>query len=143
MRFVLDASVAIRWLVSEEAHPHADAVLERLLEAPELFTVPELFFNEVHAVLARVHPGFPAVYADGSLPATQAGPLRYPMTEGLAARAASFVAKGLTGYDAVYAAVAKELGARWLTFDAKAHEALRWEGISVDLNRELPNLQAG
>ena len=73
MRFVLDASVAVRWFVSEEAHPHADAVLERLLEAPELFAVPELFYYEVHAVLARVRPDHASVYADGFLPATQAG----------------------------------------------------------------------
>lgn len=142
MRFVLDASVAVRWFVSTEAHPHADAVLERLLEAPELFAVPELFFYEVYAVLARVHSGFPAVYTEGFLPATQAGPLRYPMTEAIATRAAAFVARGLTGYDALYAALARELGGIWITFDAKAHEALRGESISLDLSKELPDMRS-
>lgn len=142
MRFVLDASVALRWYIADEAHPIADAVLERLVEAPELFAVPELFFFEVHAVLARVHPGFPAVYSQGFLPATQAGLLRYPMTEGIAGHAAGYVARGLTGYDAVYAAVARELGATWLTFDSAAHRLLRGEGISLDLTDGLPNLRA-
>jgi len=140
MRYVLDASVALRWYVAGEEHPNAEAVLERLLEAPELFAVPELFFYEVQAVLARLHPGYPSVYSDGFLPATQAGPLRYPMTEGIATHAASFVAKGLTGYDATYAAVARELGAQWLTFDERAHELLRGEGVSVNLAEELPDL---
>jgi predicted nucleic acid-binding protein len=143
LRFVLDASVAVRWFVAGEAHPNADAVLERLLDAPELFAVPELFFYEVHAVLARTHPEFPAVYAHGFLPAAQSGPLRYPMTEAVASHAAAFVARGLGGYDSVYAAVARELGATWLTFDAKAHAALKGEGISIDLAEELPDLRAG
>jgi predicted nucleic acid-binding protein len=143
VRYVLDASVAVRWFVAGEEHPHADAVLERLLEAPELFAVPELFFYEVHAVLARVHPGFPAVYTEGFLPVTQAGPLRYPMTEAIAVQAAAFSVLGLTGYDAVYAAVARELGGKWLTFDTKAHDAIRREGVSLDLARELPDLRAG
>jgi predicted nucleic acid-binding protein len=30
------------------------------------------------------------------------------------------VEKGLTGYDACYAALAKEIGGLWLTFDGKA-----------------------
>ena len=142
MKFVLDASVAVRWYITEEVHPNAQAVLERLLEAPELFAVPELFFFEVHTVLARVHPGFPAVYAEGFLPATQAGLLRYPMTEGIAGHAAGYVSLGLTGYDAVYAAVARELGATWLTFDSAAHKLVRGEGISLDLAEELPELRA-
>jgi predicted nucleic acid-binding protein len=115
-------------------------VLERLLEAPELFAVPELFYFEVHAVLARTHPEFPGVFANGLLPATQAGPLRYPMTAQVADRAAGYVASGLGGNDAMYAAVASELGAVWLTFDAAAHERLRGEGISCDLAKELPDL---
>lgn len=142
MRFVLDASVAIRWYLRDEVHPHADAVLARLLEAPELFAVPELFFYEVHAVLARTHPGSPQVFSQGFLPATQSGPLRYPMTEGIASLAAGYVARGLTGYDAVYAAVACELGAMWLTFDAEAHWRLRPEVISCDLAAELPDLHS-
>jgi len=41
--FFTDASVAIRWFIEEEAHPHADEVLEKVIDKPERFAVPELF----------------------------------------------------------------------------------------------------
>ncbi len=42
--------------------------------------------------------------------------------------------RGLTGYDATYLALAEELDAVWLTFDAKAHTLVADEGRSIDLN---------
>jgi predicted nucleic acid-binding protein len=60
------------------------------------------------------------------------------MTERLAEDALRFVKKGLTGYDACYASLAKQLKGRWLTFDEKAHRQVRREGISHLLKRGLP-----
>ena len=47
MIWVLDASVAVRWFIEEEVHPHADEVLDKLIDEPERFAVPELFAFEV------------------------------------------------------------------------------------------------
>jgi predicted nucleic acid-binding protein len=68
----------------------------------------------------------------------ECGIFRQPMTESLAVHAARFVKKGLTGYDATYAALAAEMKGKWLTFDQKAHECLLKERISHDLTKRLP-----
>jgi predicted nucleic acid-binding protein len=138
VNYVLDASVALRWYLEDESSEAADAVLERVLEAPDIFAVPELFFFEVYAVLARTHAGFPAVFTEAFLPAVESGPLRYPMTAGLATAASDFVQSGLTGYDAIYAGLARELGALWLTFDGRAHDRIARLGVSADLSLGLP-----
>jgi predicted nucleic acid-binding protein len=64
--------------------------------------------------------------------------LRYPFTETVANQAVRFVESGLTGYDAVYAAFARGLGAMWRTFDAKAHARIRKEKLSEELGVGLP-----
>ncbi len=138
MRFVLDASVALKWFVTEERSQTADTVYRRLIDEPEAFSAPELFCYEVFSALFRVHPRAQETFEQGILPLLRSGLLRYPMTDGIASRAARFVAAGLTGYDACYAALAEELGATWLTFDSRAHERIRPEGISADITTGLP-----
>ena len=63
---------------------------------------------------------------------------RQPMTEELAVRASRFVRSGLTGYDACYAALARDLQGLWLTFDAKAHRLIEREKVSWLLAESLP-----
>jgi predicted nucleic acid-binding protein len=138
VRFVLDASVALRWVLADEAGEASDAVLERVLSVPEQFAVPELFPYEVLAVLLRVHPQPDHAYSSVVVPILQNGLLRYPMTPGIAGRAFRFAALGLTGYDACYAALAEELRGTWLTFDGRAHRRLAAESLSVDLGSGLP-----
>jgi len=46
------------------------------------------------------------------------------MTATLAADAEHFIKIGLTGYDACYVALAKEVKGLWLTFDEKAHRLI-------------------
>ena len=138
MRYVIDASVALRWYLQEESSESAEAVHRRILEEPALFAVPELFGYEVFSVLLRVHPRPWRTFQEGILPLLQAGVLRYPLTEAVAQRAARFAGLGLTGHDAMYAALAEELGARWLTFDGKAHACIGGAGLSSDLSRGLP-----
>lgn len=138
MNFVLDASVAVRWYLREEASPEADAVLDLLLRDPYQFAVPELFSYEVFSVLCRTHPEPNTVFREGFLPLLSSGILRYPMTDAVASRAFPFIGKGLTGYDSCYAALAAELGAVWLTYDAKAHDKIGDSGISYCLNAGLP-----
>jgi predicted nucleic acid-binding protein len=109
-----------------------------MMEMPAGFAVPELFAYEVFAVLFRIHPRPWKTFREGILPILCCGILRYPMTEEVARRAVRFVESGLTGYDAVYAAVAEELGAVWLTFDSRAHARIQDDGLSADLGAGLP-----
>ena len=137
MRYVIDASVAVRWFLSDEQHPNADKVLGQLLARPEFFAVPELFPFEVFAVLQRLHPDS-AAYTQGMLPLISGGLLRYPMTGELAALSIKYCDLGLSGYDATYAALAEMLDAAWLTFDAKAHELIASRKVSISLFDSVP-----
>ncbi len=139
MRYVLDASVAVRWFLAGGDESTADIVLDRLLAEPEQFAMPELFFYEVFAVLARTHADYRSVYVEGLLPLVESGPLRYPMTGAVATRAAGMVDRGLSGYDASYVALAAELQAVWLTFDARACRAVNDASLAVDLSAGLPD----
>lgn len=138
MIWVVDASVAIRWFLEDESHPNADAVLWRLIHNPESFAVPELFCFEVYSVLCRIHPRGHIAFMRGMIPILNSGILRQPMTEGLARRAGRFVKKGLTGYDACYVALAREIKGTWLTFDQTAHGRLVKERLSHVLAKGLP-----
>ena len=109
MIWVIDASVALRWYLEDEAHDCADEVLKAIVEDPRRLTVPELFAFEVYAVLQRLHPNGLQAFRKGIIPILKGGILRHPMTDDLAVRANGFVKKGLTGYDACYAALALDL----------------------------------
>ena len=139
MIWIVDASVALRWLLKGESHPHADAVLERVVSEPGSFAVPELFAFEVYSVLCRLHPRPLDAFLQGVIPILQGGVHRHPITETLARKAHPFVEAGLTGYDATYAALAVELEGKWLTFDEKAHRRLEESGISILLSEALPD----
>jgi predicted nucleic acid-binding protein len=139
MIWVVDSSVAVRWFIQEEADSFADEVLERMVNEPATFAVPELFCFEVFSVLHRLHPDAVQVFNQAMIPLLQGGIFRHPMTEGLAVRASHFVRSGLTGYDACYAALAKDLKGLWLTFDAKAHRLIERERVSCLLAEGLPS----
>ena len=139
MIWVIDASVALRWLILDEAHPHADDVLEKAVQSPELFAVPELFAFEVYSVLQRVHPSGVQAFIGSIIPLLQGGIFRQPMTKSLATSAEPFIKKGLTGYDAYYAALAEQLRGRWITFDKKAHRRIARLSVSFLLGgRTMP-----
>jgi predicted nucleic acid-binding protein len=139
MIWILDASVAVRWFLKDETHKNADAVLQRVIDQPELFAVPELFCYETYAVLCRLHPAPAEAFIKGMIPILHSGMLRQPMSEKLARDALRFVKKGLTGYDACYAALAVELHGTWLTFDKKAHQSISHEDISCCIEKALPS----
>lgn len=138
MIWIVDASVAVRWFIEEEAHANADEVLKRMVNEPRRFAVPELFAFEVFSVLHRLHPDAIQVFTKAVIPLLQGGIFRQPMTEDLALKASRFVRLGLTGYDACYAALAKDLKGLWLTFDHKAHRLLAADKISCLLADSLP-----
>jgi predicted nucleic acid-binding protein len=138
MMWVIDASVAVKWLLEDENHPNAEAVLNRMLDLPQLFAVPELFGYEVFAVLTRIHPDGMDAFTSSIIPILQSGIFRQPMTKDLARTADIFIQSGLTGYDACYAALAKDLNGTWLTYDKKAHTTIQKFKVSHDLTKTLP-----
>jgi predicted nucleic acid-binding protein len=138
MIWIIDASVALRWYLEDEAHDCAEEVLRAVVEDPRRFAVPELFAFEVFSVLQRLHPDGLQAFRKGIIPILQGGILRHPMTDELAVKANRFVKKGLTGYDACYAALALDLKSRWLTFDKKAHQLINNNKISCLLSDGLP-----
>lgn len=139
MIWVVDASIAARWFLEQEVHPHADLILQKLLSHPGRFAVPELFSFEVYAVLCRLHPHGTEAFLKGMVPILNCGILRYPMTENLAANASAFIERGLAGYDACYVALAKELKGIWLTFDDKAHQLIKKTRLSHSLLKSMPD----
>ena len=139
MIWVIDTSVVLRWFLKDEFHPNADEVLSRIIDEPESFAVPELFAFEVYSVLFKLHPNPLTAYLEGFIPILQGGIFRQPMTAEIAAVAAKYIGKGLSGYDACYAALAAKLDGVWITFDKKAHQYLLGEGVSHLLSEKLPD----
>jgi predicted nucleic acid-binding protein len=138
VKWVLDASVAIRWLLEGEADEGAQRVLARLVDDPLSFAVPELFAFEVFAVLCRVNARPMSTFREGIVPVLHGGMYRQPMTERLAVAASEYVSAGLTAFDACYASLARDLGATWLTFDARAHRLIAHAGVSHCLANGMP-----
>jgi len=123
---ILDASVAIKWFVTKETgSAEALQILDRVRDAPQRFAVPELFFNEMLAVLARL------LGEDGNtlrqyLEAIQdLGLERIGNGRELLSRAGDLACRyRLSGYDAIYAASAQLTAGCWLTADARAHRKI-------------------
>ena len=139
MIWVIDASIAVRWFIEEETHPNADEVLRAVVQQPERFAVPELFAFEVFSVLMRLHPNGLQAFRKGILPILYAGIYRQPMTEDLAVKAYPFVKLGLSGYDACYAALSRDLKGQWLTFDEQAHKLIRGKKVSFLIRERMPS----
>ncbi len=122
---IVDASVALKWFVSESGHEPAKVVLRELIDTPRAFAVPELFYFELthvfHRILPRATPEQIAL-----LEVVLELPIqRFVMTRELLALTREFQGLGLSGYDGSYVALAKMLQGVWLTFDSRAHKMVR------------------
>ncbi len=121
---VLDASVAIKWFLVEPETPDAVRVVQAILQGRDLFAVPELFYYEVFSVVAKKH-ATPSQWANEGMTWLLNLPLRrMPVTPDLAVQMHTFMAQGLSGYDAAYAALAYRSQGRWLTYDEEAKRRL-------------------
>lgn len=119
---VLDASVALKWFVDEE--PLVDAaraVLDDVERDPRRYLIPELFMNELLAVLSRL-PRASRTHVQAALDAVESlGLSRVGNGHELLGTAADFACTWhISGYDAVYLALAALSGGVWLTADARA-----------------------
>lgn len=124
---VLDTSVALKWFVDGE--PLADeaaAVLDDIGRDPGPYVVPELFMNEFLAVLSRL-PGTTTKRVQQALTLVESlGLARAGNGHDLLANAARYAGDwGLSGYDAVYVALAALGGGVWLTADERAAKKVR------------------
>ena len=119
---VVDASVAIKWFVTgEPLVEEAVQVLTAIERDPSLYSVPDLFMNELLAVLCRL-PGSHPPKVQESLALVEAfGMTRLGSGHELLALAADFAGRwNISGYDAVYVALAALSDGVWLTADARA-----------------------
>ena len=119
---VLDASVGIKWFVEDEPLvAEAREVLGAIEGDPSSFLVPELFLNELLAVLCRLPGSRPAQVKEALRLVEALGLTRVGNGHELLSLAADFASRWkLSGYDAVYAALAELSGAVWLTADGRA-----------------------
>ncbi len=121
---VVDASVAVKWFLIEKETPDAMQVVHQILRGKDVFCVPELFYYEVFSVVMRKHQQ-PVQWAKSGMHWLLNLPLqRVPMGEDLSSEMSNFIARGLTGYDAAYAAIAQKNGGKWLTYDETARKLL-------------------
>jgi predicted nucleic acid-binding protein len=124
---VLDASVALKWFVPDEPlAAEAQEVLTAIEQDPRPYAVPELFQNEVLAVLCRL-PDATAARVQEALSLLEGlGLARIGNGHDLLQRAAE-LARGwnLSGYDAVYVALAELVQGQWLTADRRAARKVR------------------
>ena len=128
---VIDASVAVEWFV-DSGPPFAGAVdiLRRLQDDPGRFVVPDLFFQEVHAVLCRKLSS-PGEVGTALRHLWRLGMRCLPWEPDVAELAAELAFRfSISGYDATYLATAQIVAGVWLTFDRKAHERVASLGLS-------------
>ena len=129
---ILDASVAIKWFVANEAgRVEALQILDDVRDSPSRYAVPELFFSEMLAVLVRLLRG-DCDALQSYLDAIQdLGLERIGNGREILTRAGDLACRhGLGGYDAVYAASAQLSGGCWLTADLRAHRKIQRLKIS-------------
>lgn len=122
MTVVVDASVVLRWFVTQPGHDDAATWLAALVDDPDLLVGTDLLRFEVFGGLCRLQPPRNPEWAFRSFERFERLGIRtLPTTLDVFERAAHLSrTMRLAGYDAVYLAHAEALGARWLTADRKA-----------------------
>ncbi len=123
MRMVVDASVALKWLVEEEGSEAAN----RLLQGDHELYAPRLMASEIaNALWRKARLGEIGRGEAGTLAATvQEMPLRWGEDEGLGADATRLaIALDRPVYDCVYLAFAHRIGAELVTADTRFANAL-------------------
>jgi len=132
MALVIDASIALAWLLNEPNRRMADEAIEAGLAAG--LATPELFWIEVADVLGqRIRRGaLAAAQRDEALADLRSvGIVQHQSAEKLTQIVALSDRHGLTAYDAAYLELAMRLGAALTTLDRDLVAAARAEGLEV------------
>jgi predicted nucleic acid-binding protein len=129
---VLDASVALKWFAPDEPlATEALDVLEEVQRVPHEFLIPDIFMAECLAVLCRMH-GASTEQVQAALTLLESlGMSRIPVGHELLQLAAQLALESkLSGYDAIYVALASLSKAIWLTADERAARRVRRKGLA-------------
>jgi predicted nucleic acid-binding protein len=129
-RSVLEASVAARWFIPEQATEATEMLLDLVRRAdgdplaPPPFIVPEVFFAEVMSAVTKQCRGAALL---GSCATTIAHlPMdRVPWARTPIDRYLELLGQRVGAYDGIYAAIAVEAGVPLITADAGLARALR------------------
>ncbi|MEJ7670590.1 MAG: type II toxin-antitoxin system VapC family toxin [Casimicrobiaceae bacterium] len=132
MAFVLDASVAIAWVVSSQATPYTQRI--RLRAKREPYHVPAIFAAEVANVLVVLERRG-ILTEHGSEAAadvlSRLDPIVHDLSLGISQLRAVARRFSLTAYDATYLALGIELGLPIACGDRPLKAALRTAGIKL------------
>jgi predicted nucleic acid-binding protein len=120
-RWVLDTSVVVAWFfVDEPLRAAALAVRADLRDLPERYFVPHLFHSELAHVMARKSARDAHFVRQGLALVLRLGIRTVALSQDAVLGLAERVCGGMSGYDATFVALAKDLGAKWLTADLQA-----------------------
>jgi predicted nucleic acid-binding protein len=125
-RAIVDASVVIRWFVSQPGHEAAANWLRRLALDGDLLWAPDLLRFEVFGAFARLQPRHDKGWAAAAFGRFERlGLVMRPTGNSLFERALVLSRElGIAGYDAIYLAHAEDTDREWLTADEKAARQL-------------------
>ncbi len=132
---VVDASVAVKLFILEPLSDRADALFDRLSDAPPArFYVPDLFFAECANVLWKYVRafGYPAEDARRNLADLLRLPIRVVPTAELVQEALDLALRhALPVYDAAYVALSERLSLPLVTADEALVRRLAGTGLDV------------
>lgn len=129
---VLDASVALKWFAPGEPRARqALKVLDEVERAPSQFLVPDIFMAECLAVLCRMHGATVEKVQEAVDLLETLGMSRIAVGHEVLQLAARYALEWkLSGYDAVYVALASLSDATWLTADERAARRVKSSGLA-------------
>jgi predicted nucleic acid-binding protein len=129
---VLDASVALKWFAPDEIlAAEASRVLDEVERAPEEFLVPDIFMAECLAVLRRMRGATVENVQQAVELLESLGMSRIPIGHEVLQLAARYALEWkLSGYDAIYVALASLSKATWLTADERAARRVGLPGLT-------------
>lgn len=125
--FVVDASVAVKWLIEEEDSDAAAVVLAKVASAEIVLHVPDLIYSEIASVLCKKFRVADLKTAD--VRDAVADFLQIPLTvhpaKDLFARALEIaIQSGRSAYDSQYLALAENLDLELITADRRFYRGL-------------------
>lgn len=131
MPFVLDASVAICWVMHDESDPRADAAL--LQAATEPAVVPGIWWYEVRNILVQNERRGRILSQDAEKHLSRLQTLTIQSPTAPDSRETLRLARKhlLSVYDAAYLALAKSERASLATLDRDLEKAAKSEGITL------------
>jgi predicted nucleic acid-binding protein len=128
MKYVLDSSVALKWVLAEADSARAIRLRDEYVKGVHDLLAPDLFTPEIGNALVvaergrRIKPGEAAVFLKNIL---GAAPVFYPSAASLIRAMEMALTTKHAVYDCLYVALAEREGCEFVTADDKLMKALR------------------